>query len=181
MNLKEYSVSIENKTIVLINTKTASEGGRFETKTEAFKQLMEMLMENHISTKHALDLFEEVLKSNVPFEKTDFTLHPHKIFKSQLGSVADAAVKYRILEELCIMESVTEPCLKICQNCKDHGTIYIPNIKTGPVYSKFEGFAYLEILYKENIINLIDKERLMKELEESNIPYQSEETLTENN
>lgn len=174
---KTYHILIEDGILILANTKTDSEGGRFETKIEAFKQLVEMTIDNHISGTHGKKLFVDILKTNIQFDVIDFNQHPHKIFKSQIGHLLHTNMLYQMLEEIHNTESVSEPCLKICKECNDHGTIYLPHRKSVPIYSKKQGFLIIESFHQEGLINLGEKKALIQAIKDSTIPHHRIETL----
>lgn len=180
MYTKEYRLEIENHVLVFYNIKTGSEGGRFDTKLEAFSQIIEMVKDESITPKHALCLFDKILELEFPLEKMR-GLHSHKILKKQIMTSISMEKLYRSLEELVLISQTKEAHLKLCGNCKDHGTIYTPNGKTSSIHSKVEGFQFTEYLYQNKIINLIEKEKLIKEIKESKIPMYDEENISRQN
>ena len=167
--MREYSVIERNGLIIFENKKTKAEGGIFETQISAVKGLLELTFKNVISAQHGTEIFDQILQTSIPFQKIT-EKNAHKILAERKSALVEVKIIGLLIQQAVISQSHDGPHLWICKNCNDHGAIFIPNGRTGPVESKQEALEYLEILHDEKHISLGEKISLEQDIKESSLP-----------
>lgn len=166
---KEYRIEIEDNVIVLVNTQTEAEGGRFDSQAEAVERIKEMALKKHISANHALSLFEVIRLSDIVFD-TLTSISPIDAVAEGVSKILDVERIHHLLLEMKKAQSRDRPYFWVCEECKNHGVIYIPNGRSHSLRSKVTALSVLQEMYDNDIVNLIEKEEIQKSIEESTLP-----------
>jgi hypothetical protein len=165
--------------------------GIFETKVDAFVTIIDLLYEYRITPNHAGSLAVEVL------EHQELHASELRVFKSETPGVltyededsdyynlvmdaCDIRTSYNKIEEFPIIYSFLGSLTNlhaiillgkpIFRKDKNEFHIIIPS--SVEFYCKEHGFVIITTLFDEGQINLIEKEKLLNDLEDTHIPEQ---------
>jgi hypothetical protein len=81
-----------------------------------------------------------------------------------------AEIGHSLLIEMQKSNSKDGPHLWVCESCKDHGVIYIPNGRSLPLKSKPQAMMIIQKMHDRKIVNLLEKKEVEKSIIESTLP-----------
>ncbi len=152
------------------NEKTGSEAGIFYSQVEGLDLIDDMVENNAIEVKNALELIHDIIKSEMVLFTKDNEFDPLKfnlLITTYMLSIRDKIQNNLVSDKSTDSDEVN---LCLCKDCGLHGYIYYNGQKSEEIASKDEALEIVETIYFEEIINIIEKEKLIDEIESSKLP-----------